>query len=337
MSFYDIANTIYNLANELDSLDHSCDLNGLIDEIQSNAEYLCNNTYICNGCERVLSDERAFISEYDGEIYCNCCYDEHKPNSPIKAYHETKGTLEFKNLEEAYPVYYRGLEIELEMEEITETVYDVLRNADSSLFRFEEDGSLKNGFEIITAPMSRLYWRDLGFLKVEKIINDLKDVSNPRAWNGGRCGLHIHFNRCEVSNPAQKFLKRFMVENHKFIEKISGRDSFEYCRKPVYEDYELDSNNEIYNYSRYLTLNFTPNTLEFRFWRGTLKTENIKYSVQLTEDLIGFAELGARCDEYKPTEKDFIEYLTANRPELHAFKNGRRARWSRHYENNPDS
>lgn len=331
MEFYEIANTIYDLANKLDSFHHSCDLNDLLDEIQSNVEYLRDNTYICEGCGRILSDERAFISEYNGEIYCNCCYDEHKPNSPIQRYHESKGTLEFRDLGELYPVYYRGLEIEIETE-LNENVYDVLRNADPLLFCFEEDGSLKNGFEIITAPMSRAYWRELGFLKVEKIINDLKEVSNPRAWNGGRCGLHIHFNRREISNPAQRFLKRFMVENHNFIAKISGRDSFEYCRKPVYDDYEVDSNNEIYNYSRYLTLNFTPNTLEFRFWRGTLKTENIKASVQLTEDLIGFAELGARCDEYKPTEADFIEYITANRPELHTFKNERRARWSRHYE-----
>ena len=330
MNFIEIADTIYNLATEIESMDHSCDLNPYIDDIIDNIVYLRDDTYVCNGCGRILSGERAFISEYDEEIYCGCCREEIKPDNPIQRYHDGKGTLKFKDLEEPYPVYYRGLEVELETN-TNDNVLEVLRNADSSLFRFEEDGSLNSGFEIITAPMSRAYWRELGFFKLETLINNLKEVSHPRAWNTGRCGLHIHFNRCEVSNQAQRFLKRFMVENHDFIAKISGRDSFEYCRKPVYDDYELDSNNEIYNYSRYLTLNFTPNTLEFRFWRGTLKTENIKASVQLTEDLIGFAELGARCDEYKPTERDFIEYITANRPELHAFKNERRDRWSRHY------
>lgn len=329
MEFHEIANTIYELGVELESLEYSCDLTDYINDIINIAIYLRDETYICNDCERVLSNERAYISEYDDEIYCQCCYDEHKLDSPIKAYHQG-ASLEFKDLEEQYPVYYRGLEIEIELD-ITDTVCDVLRNTDSSLFKFEEDGSLKSGFEIITAPMSRAYWRELGFFKLEKIITDLKEVSNPSAWNTGRCGLHIHFNRIEVSNQAQKFLKKFMIENHDFIAKISGRDDFNYCRNPVYDDYELDSNNEIYNYNRYLTLNFTPNTLEFRFWRGTLKTENIKASVQLTEDLIGFAELAVRCDEYKPTESDFIEYITANRPELHDFKNERRARWSRHY------
>lgn len=329
--FHEIANTIHELAVELESLDYSCDLNDYIYDIIEHALYLRGETYVCNDCGRVLSNERAHIFEYDNEIYCQCCYDEHKMESPIKGYHESKGSLKFKDLEEQYPVYYRGLEIELETD-ITDTVCDVLRNADSTLFRFEEDGSLKSGFEIITAPMSRAYWRELGFFKLEKLITDLKEVSNPIAWDTGRCGLHIHFNRVEVSNQAQKFLKQFMVDNHKFISKISGRDDFNYCRKPVYDDYELDSNNEIYNYSRYLTLNFTPETLEFRFWRGTLKTENIKASVQLTEDLIGFAELAVRCDEFKATESDFIEYITANRPELHAFKNERRARWNRHYE-----
>ena len=330
MEFQEIANAIYELGGELEYFEYSCDLNGYIDDIIECASILRDETYVCHDCGRVLSNEHAYISEHDDNIYCHCCYDKNKMDNPIKAYHESKGTLKFKDLEEMYPVYYRGLEIELETN-ITGDVYDVLRNADSSLFRFEEDGSLKDGFEIITSPMSRLYWNEVGFLKLEKLITDLKEVSNPTAWDNGRCGLHIHFNRAEVSNEAQKFLKQFMIENHDFIAKISGRDDFNYCRKPVYDDYELDSNNNIYNYSRYLTLNFTPDTLEFRFWRGTLKTENIKSSVQLTEDLIGFAELAVRYDEFNPTENNFIKYITANRPELHAFKNERRERWDRRY------
>ena len=331
MEFHEIADTIYDLAIELESFNHSCDITQYIDDIINNIIYLRDDTYTCNYCGRILSNDRAFISEYDDKIYCNCCYEENVPNTPIGAYHEHEGTLKFKDLEEPYPVYYRGLEVELETD-INEDVLQVLREADQSLFCFEEDGSLNSGFEIITAPMSRLYWSKTGFNKLEKLIIDLKKVSDPRAWDGGHCGLHIHFNRIEVANAAQKFLKEFMIKNHDFIAKISGRDSFEYCRNPSYDDYGISENGDIYNYSRYLTLNFTTETLEFRFWRGTLKTENIKASVQLTEDLIGFAELAVRCDEFKPTETDFIKYITANSPELRAFKNERRARWSRHYE-----
>ena len=335
MSFHETVSTIRVLIEELQDYHHSCDLDRILTDMLCNAEYLRDETYVCDDCGRILSDERAYVSEYDGSIYCNCCYERNKTNSPISKYHENKGCFEFKNLGETYPVYYRGLEVELETD-LNDEVYDVLRRADSSLFRFEEDGSLQSGFEIITCPMSRLYWNKLGFFKLEKLIDNLKKVSNPRAWNTGRCGLHIHFNRVEVSNVAQKFLKKFMVENHDFITKISGRDVLEYCRNPVYEDYEIDCNDNIYNYSRYLTLNFTEETLEFRFWRGTLKTENIKACVQLTEDLIGFAEFAVRCDEFNATEKDFIKYITDNRPELHEFKNARRARWNRHYKDNND-
>lgn len=329
MGFHETANTICMLIEELESYEHSCDLDSVLTDLLYNAEYLRDETDICTYCGRILSDERAFISEPDGNVYCHCCYDNNKTD-PIDAYHENKGKLEFKNLEECYPVYYRGLEVELETD-LSEMVYDVLRNADSSLFRFEEDGSLKSGFEIITAPMSRFYWNEIGFNKLRELIEDLKSVSNPRAWDTGRCGLHVHFNRCEISNQAQKFLKRFMIENHGFITKLSGRDNLEYCRKPVYDDYEIDCNGDIYNYSRYVTLNFTNETLEFRFWRGTLNTKNIYNSVQLTEDLISFAELSIRCG-YEPTETNFIKYINENRAELHEFKNARRARWNRHYE-----
>lgn len=335
MSFYAILNQICNLADELRGFEHSCDLENYFDELIWNAEYLRDETVICEDCGRILSDERAFISEYDDGVYCNCCYDENQPDTPIDAYHANKGAFVFKNLDEAYPVYYRGLEVELETE-LHEDVYEVLRHADPSLFRFEEDGSLCSGFEIITAPMSRLYWNEVGFGELEGLIGDLKEVSNPRAWDSGRCGLHIHFNRSEISRAAQKFLKKFMVENHSFIAKMSGRDSFEYCRRPEYDDYDFYSSGDIYNYSRYLTLNFTSDTVEFRFWRGTLKTKNIYASVQFTEDLIGFAEFAVRCDGFEATEEDFIAYLTANRPELHPFKNERRARWSRHYGENSE-
>ena len=326
MSFYENVNFIIELAQELE--DYSCDLDTYIDEIINNASALLE-TYVCVDCGRILSNERTYIS--NNNTYCKCCYDDNKYNI-IKAYHESKGTLKFKNLEEQHPIYYRGVEVELETD-INDNVYAVLNNSDSSFFRFEEDGSLNSGFEIITAPMSRLYWNELGFYKLEKLINDLKEVSDPAAWDtNGRCGLHVHFNRIEISNEAQKVLKQFMINNHKFIAKMSGRDDngFEYCRNPIEEDYELDMNKEIYNYSRYLTLNFTPNTLEFRFWRGTLKTENINSSVQLTEELIKFAELVV-CNEYKPTESDFIKYIRENRPELNSFKNERRARWNRHH------
>lgn len=329
MSFHEIAKTVCSLIEEMRVYEHSCDLDNTLTDILYYTQHLRDETYVCSNCGRILSDERAFMSD-DDEIYCNCCYEKNMPDNPISKYHKNKGLFKFKNLGECSPVYYRGVEIELETD-ITEKVFNVLRNVDSSLFRFEEDGSLNSGFEIITAPMSRFYWEEIGFNKLEELITDLKKVSNPRAWDTGRCGLHIHFNRIEVSNAAQKFLKTFMVENHKFISKISGRDLFDYCRKPIYDDYEVDCYGELYNYSRYLTLNFTEETLEFRFWRGTLKTEHIKASVQLTEDLITFAEFAVRCDEFNATEKDFIKYLTANRPELHEFKNERRARWERHY------
>ena len=328
-NFYEIADNIYELVIELENSNHSCDLDGYIDDIIDNIVYLRDDTYICAECERVLSPEHAY--EYDGEIYCHCCYDENKSSSPIKGYHETKGSLKFKDLEEESPEYYRGLEVEIEIKtDISEEVLEVLRKADPSLFRFEEDGSLETGFEIITAPMSQFFWDEVGFSRLEKLINDLKNVSNPRAWDTGRCGLHIHFNKKEISREAQNVLKKFMVENHKFIEKVSGRDEFGYCRKPTYDDYEYDINGDIYNYSRYLTLNFTEETLEFRFWRGTLKTENIKASVQLTEDLIRFAEFASEHD-IEPSETNFIKYITANRPELNDFKNQRRKRWERHY------
>ena len=295
-----------------------------MDEIEQIASTLYDDVYICEDCGKIMSEDHAHYSEYDDGWYCGCCIDEHTGDGIIEYYHANKGAFRFMNIGEDFPEMYRGLEVELETD-INDSVLSVLNAADRNLFRFEEDGSLLEGFEIITAPMSKDYWLTRGFPALQSLIGDLKNFSNATAWQGGRCGLHVHFNRVEVSNDAEKVLKRFMVENSSFIRIMSGREDSGYCRPPSYDDYDFNSSGELFNYSRYLSLNFTSETIEFRFFRGTLKTESIYYSVAFLETLLEFCEFAAHSGIEYPREEHFIQYVNSFEPELNEFKNTRRA------------
>lgn len=310
-----------------------CTLAEHIEQIRQYAK-LVNDANVCELCGKLIADEHVHES-YNGGIYCGCCVEEAiNAESPIRSYHENKGTYSFRTNGEDAPKNYRGLEIEIETGLNTE-VFDVLEGY-ADFFVYETDGSLSEGFEAITHPMSQDYWNAVGYDKINALIFDLKSVTDDmRAWNGGNCGLHIHFNRCEWSWEAQEFLKDFVVQNHLLLRKLCGRDDFGYCRLPNNSDYYTDDNGVIYNSSRYLALNFTRNTIEFRLWRGTLKPEFIWASTEVSEAMLEFAEFAVSETginlNIRPNEEDFVEFCRIRYPDVAFFKNARRKRFNRHY------
>lgn len=208
------------------------------------------------------------------------------------------------------PIYYRGLELEVECPR-TPAVYKVLRKSGYDLFRFENDSSLRNGFEIITAPMSKQYWQTLGFEALKKLIQKLENASNHQitSWDNGRCGLHIHFNKSDLNFQEQYEILQFMIKNKTFINTISGRKNFKYCKPAVIEYYNIDYQREmIENTDRRLSINFINDTIEFRFYRGTLKTENIKAGVDLIENIILYCKKCVK-EENESTLLGLIKYI----------------------------
>ena len=330
---------IQRIIAECDSIaadyDMCCTLSGYLEEIRDYAELFLSEANECECCGRLIADEHVHIG-YDNGYYCSCCVsDVNASASPIGYYHENKGTYQFLTIGEDSPKNYRGLEIEIECE-VNPEILDILERY-TDIFVYEEDGSLSEGFEAITQPMSQNYWSAVGYDRIYRFIRDLKGTSeNIRAWNGN-CGLHIHFNRCEWSDEAQEFLKDFVVQNHELLRKLCGRDDYDYCRLPSQSDYYRDDYGNLYNSSRYLALNFTRNTIEFRIWRGTLKEEFIWASTELSEALLEFSEFAVSTGrEYNilPCEEDFVNYCSENYPELTFFKNSRRRRFNRHYRSN---
>jgi len=173
-----------------------------------------------------------------------------------------------------------GVELEIEQREDSDGDPDDYDEEDQSIDRGRlkkilkplaghyyccEDGSLRQGVEIVFAPSSVTGWRSR-YVAIHKVLQRLSETGYI-SHQSGRCGLHIHVSRergfgaKRIGGYTQEQAGRaesFVLEWSDFFQRISRRENFQYC------SFDRTS-------GRYRAVNTCPgHTLEFRFFRGTL-------------------------------------------------------------------
>jgi hypothetical protein len=245
-----------------------------------------NGVYVCGACEGNYSFCYQHDSYYNDEDSCSSCDEEgsrlindysYRPD-PIFHFiragevHTTGMSNPFKTV--------TGFELEMEAVDC-----DVSDGADLANELYQEwcylkhDGSLSNGFEMVSHPLSR------EFIAEKFPWQRLKELSQlgMRSANTRTCGLHIHINKDFFSkNPTTMY--RFMsmfYRNTEQWKKIAGRSESTYASWNEYEltrmlEYTkgLTLGAHVRNNDRYVALNLqNRNTIELRFFKGTLRPE----------------------------------------------------------------
>lgn len=303
------------------------------DEYQSLCQH-CADTYYesCAGCGRlVLSDDLHYLSENSYNGYCESCYNRRTHGSGIQSY-----------CYKPSPIFYgagpRYLGVELEIDNGGESDGNAnlileVANTDHSHIYIKHDGSLHDGMEIVTHPMTIGYhryempWREI----IQKAL-ELDYTSH----KPGTCGLHVHVNRDSLGDDYQEqenTIARilFLVENfwHELL-RFSRRTQKQmddwasrYGRK--------DDPKEVLHHAkqsgdRYTCVNLTPSeTIEFRMFRGTLKYNTLIATLQMVERLCDVA-FHLSDDEIKTvTWNEFVAGLSEGiTPELVQYLKERR-------------
>lgn len=272
--------------------------------------YVCKscfdeNKYVqCDGCgEYHLKSE---VNEYNGIKLCNNCLLE-KVNGTIKGYHHY-GDWRIKRTDNdgIYQSIPMGFELEVER---TRNVNDSMSNdmaayiaisKSNQLVVCEHDGSLDNGFEIISHPMTMKYLRTKGSPKIKAMLQFLKDSK----FTGDRdtSGFHIHVSRDELKTAQRSqeevidnialILETFKDE----IMKFARRSSNGYCKfltdrsSPVTLSYVKQRKREV-DGQRYLVLNETnSNTIEFRIFQSTLDFNTFMATFELVNNIVNIAK-----------------------------------------------
>lgn len=239
----------------------------------------------CTHCDRVIHRSDAYYD--DDEPYCHHCYTNHCDTRPIHDYYYKPD-----------PIFYGkgnrffGVELEVddagECDSSAEAVIDI---AGSDHIYCKHDGSLDDGFEVVTHPMTLSYHKDEMYW--QEMLEKLKSMGY-LSHQANTCGLHIHVNRDSLGETVIEqeaciarvlfFFEKHWDEMLKFSRR-TNRQLQRWAARYGYKENPL----EILDHAkkgtcngRYTCVNLENTaTIEFRMFRGTLKYNTIIATLQL--------------------------------------------------------
>lgn len=285
----------------------------------------------CDHCGEIYhTDDLNYCEDCDIE-FCESCYDEHvlQHEEGCESTDNISGLYGYNYVPSRFnfigeDIRYYGVELEVEYKGDSHINVNQLNIPEN--FYCKYDGSLQNGFEVVSHPMNLKYhlneWGD--------ILNELKRYDCV-SHNPGTCGLHIHVNKNSLG------ITEDVIENNidkilLFIEDKLIDGLFEFSRrklnhlnrwcKPLGYDKNKDTidvlKDKKKDNDRYHLLNVTnTNTIEFRLIRGTLKESSFIAAIKLFDYIVTYCinhgeseieDLNFKTFIKKHTDNDVIEY-----------------------------
>lgn len=345
--------------------DHCGELQPLGECTFFDGQHLCLNclseqTTFCVRCgDRVWTDVNAGT---DSTPLCQSCYDTHythctrcgalidfsdcrypynddDPYCPncSRAVPERIHDYSFKPIPIFYgqgPRYF-GVELEIDMAgedfDNARQLLDVA-NCDHPLIYCKHDGSLDDGFEIVTHPMSlEFHQYSMPWAKILREATSMGYTSH----QAKTCGLHVHVSRDafgEYESEQDEVIARILYFFERFWEELlrfSRRTPSQLERWAAWYGYKdrpgaiLDHAKRHKPNGRYACVNLTnEDTIEFRIFRGTLKLNTLIATLQLVDKVcdvaialsddelqhVGWTEFVSGC-----TQPELVQYLKERR------------------------
>lgn len=296
---------------------------------------LCGRCYdryytTCTDCGRTIhQDDAYYIDEVSDEARCYSCFCSQSRERVIHDYYY-----------KPEPIFYgegkRYFGVELEIDDAGESnsnAEKILRiaNQDHEQVYIKHDGSLNEGMEIVTHPMTLDY--HLHQMPWAAILNKAKELGY-LSHQAGTCGLHVHVNRTafgETEEEQEEVIGRILYFFEKHWEellKFSRR-----TQKQLHhwaERYGLKEHPKQVldiakgSQERYMCVNLTNyHTVEFRMFRGTLKLNTLIATLQLLDRICDVA-INLSDDELKDLSWTTFVAGCAHLPELVQYLKERR-------------
>ncbi len=287
----------------------------------------CFSNYCrCETCDAIIHIDDCFhLNGYD---YCSDCYhDEVDRCRNIHDYSYKPETIFYGDSSR-----YFGVELEIDgAGKDDDNAEELLRiaNSDDNSERvyIKGDGSLDDGMEIISHPMSLEYHKNN--MNWENIMKKAISLGY-RSHQTSTCGLHIHVNRDSFGDSRDEqdeVISRilYFVETHwNEMLKFSRRSEYSMNRWAARYGFEK-TGREILDkakkgsYGRYTAVNLCNySTIEFRMFRGTLKYNTLIAALELVNAIcdiaVGMSDEGLQKLSWSEfvaniTDIELIQYL----------------------------
>ena len=273
----------------------------------------------CVCCDALLHNDDAY--QIEGDDYCGECYrDETDKNRSIHEYGYKPEPIFYGDSERFF-----GVELEVDgaggYSEDAEAILEIA-NADKEHLYIKHDGSLDEGMELVTHPMSLEYHKQFCWQEIMS-----KAISmGYRSHQTSTCGLHVHINRSCLGDTQEEqdhvisHILYFVEKNWNELLKFSRRSEYSMNRWASRYGYEKSGRDILEkakkgNLGRYAAVNLQNySTVEFRLFRGTLKYSTFIAALELVDEIITLAMTHTEEEIEKLSWSEFVNAIEA--PEL---------------------
>ena len=281
----------------------------------------------CEDCEEIVRQDDTIYIENHGDVCEACCdsnyryhdghgqyylEDDYPYDEDDEDYYEENGVHAYDyDVTNDLQTKYHGNEkrllgVEIEVERRSNAPYEIAESVEDAMRGFalcKHDGSLNNGFEIVTAPSTITYqkkkWSDF----CQKNFAD-----NLSSWNTSTCGMHVHVDRASVTPLDIGKLLVFIngKHNREFIERIAGRSSAQWS---AFKTKQIkDSLQRSDKYEALAT--HKPRTIEFRIFRGNIAKQGIFRNLEFVDSLCNFVKtVGLDKDTESVNSLSYTNYV----------------------------
>ncbi|MDE7360759.1 MAG: amidoligase family protein [Oscillospiraceae bacterium] len=276
---------------------------------------LCRDCYDdhytnCERCNCIIHED---YSNYIGDIpYCDDCYDKERSH-PIHDYSYKPDPIFYGNGKRFF-----GVELEIDDggkdDDNADILLDIANSGNERIY-IKCDGSLDDGMEIVTHPMTLDYHKNQ--MPWEEIMDEAISLGY-KSHKSGTCGLHIHVNRETFGNTREAqddAISRvlYFVEHHwNELLKFSRRTESQMNQWAARYGYK-NNPKDILDHAkkeekgRYTCVNITNwNTVEFRMFRGTLKYNTLIATLELVNRI---CNLAVHCDDVRLAKLSWSDFV----------------------------
>ncbi len=258
----------------------------------------------CNSCGN-LAHESLYIS------LCNSCGDQQQYDADNRSYsseyhscyHWKKHILD----DEDEDVVLYGCEIEVDNGQREDSLdLEDIRSHDL-VADIQSDGSLEQGFEVITHPSSH------GYLKVHlgDVVQDSMEYMDCEYEH--KAGFHVHVGRSHLSGDACKRLDYFVHRYREEVTQLAYRDSDEWAgfNKDINDRFDLFGKSN----SRYEAINFNNDrTIEFRMFAPPPTKGRVDMYLDFVKSVVEYCRLTTNYHVQEENAwRDYVKYVKANR------------------------
>lgn len=291
------------------------DYSGWFDGVRYCSNCIDNNVFDCGECGTTIWDG----GDHD-------CTEDSDDSSLIHSYSYRPSPFFFGEGQ-----YHFGFELEVESRGNGRNLgATIAQNALGGHAYLKDDGSLNDGFEIVTHPHTlENYHKDFNW----DVLNKLQSEGY-RSWNTRTCGLHVHVSRTAFgdgrstwhytdSMRSQIILKRqahelrfmkLVYDNQRQVERIAGRSGNQYATFSDKGNLIHKVKTGYQSSGRYSAINTdNDDTIEVRVFKGSLRKERVLSAIEFVHAAVEYTR------DIKVTSKNlalswlkFTGYVSAN-------------------------